>query len=101
MSTWSTPAERRSILADHRSGIGVSELARRFEYSRSGIYNMLLTASIEQRTRKRTELLDPIGDLRARLRPDGTRRWERLDPTSGQWLPIRKRTASQNHKIHS
>ncbi len=57
MTTWSTPAERRLILVDHRSGVGVSKLARSFGYSRSGIYNMLLTASIEKRERERRERL--------------------------------------------
>ena len=57
MSTWSTPSERRAILTDHHCGIGVSELARRFGYSRSGIYNMLLTAAREERKREQRERL--------------------------------------------
>ena len=51
MSTWSTLRLRALILAEHSDGAHVSALARRYGYSRSGIYRILARAKREERLR--------------------------------------------------
>jgi len=67
VSHWTTPAERRRILAAHRSRTPISRLATDWGYSRSGIYGILDRA-------RRDERADQRADRFTRARSDSDRR---------------------------
>jgi len=49
MGEWSTPAERRRMLAEHREGLSFGRISRKWGWSRSGVFLMIQTAKAEER----------------------------------------------------
>lgn len=60
MGEWSTPAERRQMLAERRKGLSFGRIARKWGWSRSGVLLMIQNAKAEERRERAGKLVSRL-----------------------------------------